>query len=101
MGSKPIRVMKGQVAAVYALMFVGVNFVDATTIVGASPPRIRPYMREDWFHSSRLPVRKKDMTTKQIYQHEKCVRELGRATAIAELKRLFPQGAAAPNQQEM
>jgi hypothetical protein len=50
---------------------------------------------------SRLPIRKKDMTVKERYQHEKCVGALGRAAAIAELKRMVPPGATAPNTQEM
>jgi hypothetical protein len=102
MGSNIIRVMKGQVAAVHGLMFVGVSFTDASRIVGAGPERIRQYIVDDWMPRSRLPIRKKDMTAKERYQHEQCVVALGRAVAIAELKRMMvPPGAAAPNTQEM
>lgn len=102
MASRERRVMRGQVAAVYALRLLGCfNFGEACEIVGICRTVMRHYILPEWRSPpARLPIRQKDMTREQFYTYRKFTMTLGRAAADDELRRRYPHAATAANQQE-
>lgn len=99
-GKRERTVMRGQVACVYGLMFVGTTYADACKVIGVDRTVMRQYIQQSW-RRPRLPVKYKALTPVQrcIYT---TMRDLyGSDRAVAELAKLVPPGAAAPNTQEM
>ena len=97
----PRRVMKGQVAGVYALMLVGAcNYGEACDLVGVDRQVMRDYVLKDW-RRPRLAIPQREMTQVQFNVYRKFRSTLGIDAAHAEVRRMIPHGAAAPNTQEM